>query len=103
MAQQDTKRVELDEDWLRDWVAYGFAEMESYLQRHAQFAAYLADHWRATMTTAEPAYIEIHSRTPAPAPQPNPSTPGQPAPAPQPNPPAPDTGPAPAPQPNPHQ
>jgi hypothetical protein len=102
MAHQSTTRVELDEHWLREWAGYGFAEMESYLQRHAQFAAYLADHWRATMTTPETSYIEVHGRTPAP-PQPTPSTPGQPAPAPQPNPSTPDTGPAPAPQPNPHQ
>jgi hypothetical protein len=30
----------MDEDWMAEWVAFGFREMEAYLRRQAAFDAY---------------------------------------------------------------
>ncbi|HET6849893.1 MAG TPA: hypothetical protein VFH74_13585 [Gaiellales bacterium] len=33
--------VQVDERWIAEWVDFGFLEIETYLRRQAQFAAYL--------------------------------------------------------------
>jgi hypothetical protein len=33
--------LRIDEDWLRQWVAYGMVEMAVYLTKQAAFTAYL--------------------------------------------------------------
>ena len=33
--------ADLEESWLEDWVGVGIAELESYLGKHAAFAAFL--------------------------------------------------------------
>jgi hypothetical protein len=39
--------VETDEDWMTEWVDFGFAELQVYLARHAEFARWLIRHGRA--------------------------------------------------------
>jgi hypothetical protein len=38
--------VPTDEVWLAEWLAFGFAELDVYLSRHAAFAQWLARHGR---------------------------------------------------------
>jgi hypothetical protein len=38
---QPPQSVEIDEDWITEWVAYGFREMRAYLQKWAAFDQYL--------------------------------------------------------------
>jgi len=35
-----TRESAVDERFLGDWVAFGVSELESYLAKHARFAAY---------------------------------------------------------------
>ena len=35
------KHVEIDERWLTEWFEFGFAELSSYLAKHAAFNEYL--------------------------------------------------------------
>lgn len=44
--QTHTTPVPVDELWLDDWAAEGIAAFESYLAKHAAFAAYLRDRAR---------------------------------------------------------
>jgi hypothetical protein len=44
--QTHTTPVPVDELWLDDWAAEGIAALESYLAKHAAFAAYLWDRAR---------------------------------------------------------
>jgi hypothetical protein len=40
------KLVEIDEVWLKEWIAYGFVEMDAYLALRAAFDAYCVTHPR---------------------------------------------------------
>ncbi len=40
MDELQEKRVEIDERWLSEWFEFGFAEMSSYLAKHAAFDDY---------------------------------------------------------------
>lgn len=44
MNAQDDTNVEVDERFMGDWIAFGIAEMESYLAKHAAFERYVAEH-----------------------------------------------------------
>lgn len=46
--------VELDEEWLAEWIAYGLREMNVTLERHARFAAWLETHHRQGEEDGEP-------------------------------------------------
>ena len=39
-SDTDIDRVEIDERYLCDWVAFGMGEIQAYLTRHARFAAW---------------------------------------------------------------
>lgn len=34
---------EIDERWIVDWIAFGLAEIDTYLSRHAAFDRYLKE------------------------------------------------------------
>lgn len=40
------RRVEIDETYLKEWVKWGFRELESFLAHHAQFEAWCNQHHR---------------------------------------------------------
>lgn len=46
--------VETDERFMGDWIAFGFAEMETYLLKHARFDAYCARRGPYTGPTSDP-------------------------------------------------
>jgi hypothetical protein len=39
-SDTDIPSFEIDERYLRDWVAFGMGEIQAYLTRHARFAAW---------------------------------------------------------------
>jgi hypothetical protein len=39
-SDTDIAALEIDERYLRDWVAFGMGEIQAYLTRHARFAAW---------------------------------------------------------------
>lgn len=39
-----TKHVEIDDRYLKEWLAYGFAEITKFLGNHAAFDRWLRDH-----------------------------------------------------------
>ena len=41
MDELHDKHVEIDERWLSEWFEFGFAELSSYLAKHAAFDEYL--------------------------------------------------------------
>jgi hypothetical protein len=41
MDELHDKQVEIDERWLSEWFEFGFAELSSYLAKHAAFNEYL--------------------------------------------------------------
>jgi hypothetical protein len=43
MSERGIHYVEpdLEETWLRDWIAVGLVELEAYLERHAAFVEFL--------------------------------------------------------------
>ncbi|HEX2378545.1 MAG TPA: hypothetical protein VHI30_13360 [Gaiellales bacterium] len=40
MDELHDKHVEIDERWLSEWFEFGFAELSSYLAKHAAFDDY---------------------------------------------------------------
>lgn len=40
MDELHEKQVEIDERWLSEWFEFGFAELASYLSKHAAFDEY---------------------------------------------------------------
>jgi hypothetical protein len=43
MDELHDKHVEIDERWLSEWFEFGFAELSSYLAKHAAFDDYCAN------------------------------------------------------------
>ena len=41
MDELHEKHVEIDERWLSEWFEFGFAELSSYLAKHAAFDDFL--------------------------------------------------------------
>ena len=49
MAQrraQPPSTVEISEEWLAEWIAYGFKELEAFLAHHAQYESWCIAHHR---------------------------------------------------------
>ena len=44
MDELHEKHVEIDERWLSEWFEFGFAELSSYLAKHAAFDDFLRKH-----------------------------------------------------------
>jgi hypothetical protein len=44
MDELHEKHVEIDERWLSEWFEFGFAELSSYLAKHAAFDDFLHKH-----------------------------------------------------------
>ena len=44
MDELHDKHVEIDERWLSEWFEFGFAELSSYLAKHAAFDDYCHRH-----------------------------------------------------------
>jgi hypothetical protein len=42
MSHADGRCIEIDERFLRDWVAYGMLELAIYLDKHSRFDEYCA-------------------------------------------------------------
>jgi hypothetical protein len=47
MMSQSTTPRQIDERFIRDWVAYGMLELVIYLDKHSRFDEYCADRDRA--------------------------------------------------------
>jgi hypothetical protein len=44
MDELHEKHVEIDERWLCEWFEFGFAELSSYLAKHAAFDEFIHRH-----------------------------------------------------------
>lgn len=38
------KPIHVDERWIPEWIDFGMEKLDTYLKRHADFAAWLDDH-----------------------------------------------------------
>lgn len=43
---QPPNAIEIDEQWLKEWIAFGFREMRAYLQKQAAFTRWCQRHDR---------------------------------------------------------
>ena len=48
MSQPTAHRPEIDERFMRDWVAFGMLELAIYLDKHSRFEEYCARRERQT-------------------------------------------------------